>query len=131
MQKLKKALGIETKKAVEPMSTTHNGNFWDIQLDPVYGFCIYRINPKRTIEQIVLDTKRFRTQNNTKLTITTNMASYDFDLVFVEHVLDNESGKIIVGKVIYNGSPAGHVYSLAKTSIVLDEINHNTISVVV
>ena len=131
MQQLKKALGIETKQIIVPLSATHNSQHWDIQLDPVYGFCIYWINPKRSIELFKIDIEAFRAQQNTKVNVITNMAIYDFDIVFVDHVLDSESDRIIVAKLLRNETPVGHVYSLAKTSIVLDGIDHNAISVVI
>jgi hypothetical protein len=128
---MQKLFGIETKRTIVPISATHNGEHWDVQLDPVYGFCIYMINPKRSIEFVKIDIEALKKEQNTSVSIITNMTIYNINIVFVGHVLDNESNRIIIAKLLHNETPVGHVYSLAKTSIVLDVIDHNAISIVV
>ena len=131
MQKLKRVLGIPTKTIIVPLAAAHSGEHWDIQLDAVYGLCLYKISPNRTIESVALDLDAFRAGRDTELVVATNIAFYGINVVFVKHVLDSDSERIIVAKLLYNGSPVGHVYSLARTSVVVDGLDHNTISIVV
>lgn len=125
------ALGIATKKTIVPLSANHNGEHWDIQIDAIYGLCLYKINPNRTIDSVTLDLDAFREGRDTDLSVTTNIAFYGLKAIFVKHVLDSDSDRVIVGKLLYKDLPVGHVYSLARTSVVVDGMDNSAISIVV
>lgn len=112
---------------IQSVDAKYDKDHWAIKLNEVFGFTLYKINPKRTIEWVSLDMGMLKsaydakiTDQSDNMTIATNMCIYTFKVVYSKHILDHDHQKIVMGSIYDGEKHIGNIHAIVAPSVMFN-----------